>query len=185
LLRFASWDGEEYNLIGSTEYVEDNMESLRRDAFAYLNVDVGVSGPNFRAAASPVFNKALRRVLARTSDPFLNETLQRLWDDRGGKLDGLGAGSDYVAFQDMAGTSSLDFGFNGPPFPYHSVYENFVWMDKFGDPGFQYHAVLAQVMALLILEYAERPVMPFDISGYASGEYLTLQPSSMIKTGWY
>lgn len=146
------------------------MEDLRRDGFAYLNVDVGVSGPNFRAAASPVFHKALLRVLDRTSDPFLNETLRKLWDDRGDKLGGLGAGSDYVAFQDMAGTSSLDFGFEGPPFPYHSVYENFVWMDKFGDPGFQYHAVLAQVMALLILEYAERPVMPFDMSGYASGE---------------
>jgi hypothetical protein len=156
------------------------MESLRRDGFAYLNVDVGVSGPNFRAAASPVFHKALLRVLDRTSDPFLNETLRKLWDDRGSKLDGLGAGSDYAAFQDMVGISSLDFGFEGPPFPYHSVYENFVWMDKFGDPGFQYHGVLAQIMALLILEYAERPVMPFDMSGYASGEYSLLNPPFMI-----
>jgi hypothetical protein len=156
------------------------MESLRRDAFAYINVDTGVSGPNFRAAASPVFHKALLRVLARTSDPFLNETLQKLWIDRGDKLDGLGAGSDYVAFQDMAGTSSLDFGFEGSPFPYHSVYENFVWMDKFGDPGFQYHVVLAQIMALLILEYAESPVMPFDMTGYGSGESYFYQPTFFI-----
>jgi hypothetical protein len=169
-IEFASWDGEEYNLIGSTEYVEDNMDRLRTDGFAYLNVDVGVSGPNFRASASPVFQKALMRVLDRTSDPVLNETLRKLWDDGGHKLEGLGAGSDYVAFQDMAGISSLDFGFEGLPFPYHSVYENFEWMDKFGDPGFQYHEVLAQILALLILEYAERPVMPFDMTGYATGK---------------
>lgn len=167
-IEFASWDGEEYNLIGSTEYVEDNMEKLRKDGFAYINVDVGVSGPNFRAAASPVFKTALLRCLARTTDPTLKKSLEELWNDRNSHLEGLGAGSDYVAFQDMAGTSSLDMGFEGPPFPYHSAYENFEWMDRFGDPGFQYHKALAQILALMILEIAERPVMPFDMSAYAA-----------------
>lgn len=187
--RFASWDGEEYNLIGSTEYVEDNMARLRKDGFAYLNVDVGVSGQTFRAAASPVFQKSLMRVLDRTSDPIVNESLRHLWDAGNKKLEGLGAGSDYVAFQDMAGTSSLDIGFEGPPFPYHSAYENFEWMDRFGDPGFKYHNVLAQVLALLILELAERPVLPFDMPAYASGMSIPLFPIlpsflSLITTNW-
>ena len=167
-IEFASWDGEEYNLIGSTEYVEANMERLRTDAFAYLNVDVAVGGQEFKAAGSPVFRKALLRVLDRTSDPAQNVTLRELWDRRGGQLDGLGAGSDYVAFQDMAGTSSLDFGFDGPPFPYHSAYDNFEWMTSIGDPNMQYHKVLAQVWALLILEFCDRLVMPFDISAYSA-----------------
>ena len=167
-IEFASWDGEEYNLIGSTEHVEANMEKLRTDAFAYLNVDVAVGGQNFAAAGSPVFKKALLRVLDRTSDTNQNATLRELWDRRGGKLDGLGAGSDYVAFQDMAGTSSLDFGFGGPPFPYHSAYDNFEWMINVGDPGLQYHKILAQVWALLILEFSDRLILPFDISAYSS-----------------
>jgi hypothetical protein len=167
-IEFASWDGEEYNLIGSTEYVENNMERLRMDAYAYLNVDVAVGGQEFKAAGSPVFRKALLRVLDRTSDPYQNVTLRELWDRRGGQLDGLGAGSDYVAFQDMAGTSSLDFGFDGPPYPYHSAYDNFEWMQSIGDPGFQYHKILAQIWALLILEYSDRLVLPFDISAYSS-----------------
>jgi len=164
---FASWDGEEYNLIGSTEYVENNMELLRKDAYAYLNVDVAVGGQSFRAAGSPVFRKSLLRVLDRVSDPFQNKTLRELWDERGGQLDGLGAGSDYVAFQDMAGTSSLDIGFDGPPFPYHSAHDNFEWMAQVGDPGFEYHKVLAQIWALLILEFSDRLVLPFDISAYS------------------
>jgi N-acetylated-alpha-linked acidic dipeptidase len=62
----ASWDAEEYGLIGSTEWTEDfgdwlkvNSESqndkqgLIVDA-VYLNVDVAVAGPNFKCAASPV-----------------------------------------------------------------------------------------------------------------------------------
>lgn len=167
-IEFASWDGEEYNLIGSTEFVEDNIDKLRKDCFAYVNVDVAVTGQEFHASASPLFQKALLRVLDRTSDPSLNISMRQAWDERGAKLEGLGAGSDYVAFQDMAGTSSIDLGFSGDPFPYHSVYDNFEWMEKFGDPGFEHHRVLAQIEALLILELASLPVIPFDMSSYSS-----------------
>lgn len=38
---FASWDGEEYGLIGSTEYVEEYIGWLNATAVAYINVDVG------------------------------------------------------------------------------------------------------------------------------------------------
>ena len=164
---FASWDGEEYNLIGSTEYVENNIDVLRRDAYAYLNVDVAVGGNSFRAAGSPVFKKALLRALDRTVDPLQNKTMRELWDERGGQLDGLGAGSDYVAFQDIAGTSSIDFGFDGTPYPYHSAQDTFEWMLSVGDPGFVYHKILAQIWALLILEFADRLVVPFDMTAYS------------------
>lgn len=132
-------------------------------------MDIAVSGKEFRAAASPVYQKPLMRALSRTTDPFLNETLRKLWDDRDGKVKGLGTGGGYVAFQDMAGTSSIDFGFIGPPFPRHSVYDNFEWMDRYGDPGFQYHKLVAQIWALLILEMADSPILPFDIVGYSNG----------------
>lgn len=167
-IQFASWDAEEYNLIGSTEFVEENMEKLRTDAFVYLNVDVAVGGTEFKAAGSPVFKKALMQVLDRVTDPVKNETLKDIWEARGDELAGLGAGSDYVAFQDMAGTSSLDFGFDGPPYPYHSAYDNFEWMMRVGDPGFIFHNMLAQVWALLILEFSDRLVMPFDMSAYSA-----------------
>lgn len=167
-IEFASWDGEEYNLIGSTEHVEDNLDELQRNAFAYLNVDVAVSGTEFEASASPIFETALLRVLDRTSDPVTNETLRHLWDSTGSKLEGLGAGSDYVAFQDIAGTSSIDFGFHGDEYPYHSCYDSFDWMATFGDPSFQYHKVLGQIWALLTLELSDRPILPFDMSAYAA-----------------
>ncbi|KAL1968361.1 hypothetical protein VTN77DRAFT_1890 [Rasamsonia byssochlamydoides] len=167
-IEFASWDGEEYNLIGSTEHVENELESLRRDGFAYLNVDVGVSGTEFEASASPLFQHILLQVLGRVGDPAANKTLKEIWEEKGKRLRGLGAGSDYVAFQDMAGTSSIDFGFTGEPFPYHSCYENFEWMSRFGDPGFQYHRMLGEVWGLLILELADSPILPFDLEVYAA-----------------
>jgi Transferrin receptor-like dimerisation domain/Peptidase family M28/PA domain len=166
-IEFASWDGEEYNLIGSTEHVENRQDELRRDGVAYINVDVGVSGTEFWAAASPLYERALLRVLDRTSDPVTNRTLRDLWDTKKGGLEGLGAGSDYVAFQDIVGTSSIDFGFRGQSFPYHSCYDNYEWMTKFGDPTFDYHTLMGQVWALLIFELANKPILPFDLGDYA------------------
>ncbi|KAK0637024.1 hypothetical protein B0T17DRAFT_97007 [Bombardia bombarda] len=166
-IEFMSWDAEEYNLIGSTEYVEQNDDLLRRNALAYINLDTAVTGDAFHAAGSPVFRKVLLQVLNRVSDPNFNTTLRDLWDRRKAELEGLGAGSDYVAFQDIVGTSSLDLHFDGGSYPYHSNYENFEWMDQIGDPGFVYHTLLAQIVGLLILELADRPVMPFDMPAYA------------------
>jgi len=42
---FATWDAEEWGLIGSTEFVEDDSLRLSRDAVAYLNQDVAAQGP--------------------------------------------------------------------------------------------------------------------------------------------
>ena len=169
-IEFVSWDAEEFNMMGSTEYVEENMPYLRENAIAYLNVGAGVFGPNFRAAGSPLWERSLLRVLDRVADPNTNNSLKTLWEDNKSRLEGLGAGSDYVAFQDMAGTSSIDFSFEGPTngYPAHSCYENFEWMQTFGDPnGLPYHHTLAQIWALLILEIADRPLLPFDLTKYA------------------
>ncbi|KAL7937327.1 Zn-dependent exopeptidase [Trichoderma chlorosporum] len=165
-IEFMSWDAEEYNLIGSTEFVEKNVDALRENAYAYINLDTVVSGPDFRASGSPPLRKSLFHALDRVVDPNFNTTLKELWDRRGSKLEGLGAGSDYVAFQDIAGTSSLDLEFAGEPFPYHSSYDNFDLMEQVIDPGFTYHGILAQVVGLIILDLADRPIMPFDMANY-------------------
>ncbi|BDD56906.1 hypothetical protein MPDQ_006371 [Monascus purpureus] len=167
-IEFASWDGEEYNLIGSTEHVENDLDALRSDAYAYLNVDVGVSGTEFEVAASPLFERIVVQILGRVSDPVANQTLKDIWQSKGKKLAGLGAGSDYVAFQDIAGTSSIDFGFGGSPYPYHSCHENFDWMVKFGDPGFQFHRMLGEFWGLLLVGLADTPILPFDLESYAN-----------------
>ncbi|KAK5234307.1 hypothetical protein LTR16_012663, partial [Cryomyces antarcticus] len=41
-------------------------------------------------------------------------------------------------------------------------------MEKFGDPGFAYHKALAQIWALLILDLADRPILPYDLNAYAA-----------------
>lgn len=184
-IEFASWDGEEYNLIGSTEHVEKDLNILRQHGFAYINVDTAVSGDKFRASASPVFGPSLLRILKRTSDPKSNESLRTVWDREDSKLGVLGAGSDYVAFQDIAGMASIDMGFEGERFPYHSCYDNFEWMDSVGDPGFLYHRALGQIWGLLLLELSAEPILPFDMEAYASEvmNYVTKMKDYAKKQG--
>ncbi|KAI2629497.1 Zn-dependent exopeptidase [Xylaria nigripes] len=173
-IEFMSWDAEEYNMIGSTEFVEKNLDVLQKNAFAYINLDGAISGRDFHAAGSPMFRKVIAKVIDRVSDPVTNATLLALWKDRKADLEPIGFGSDYVPFQDIAGTSSLDIRFGGEAHPAHSSYDNFQWMQSIGDPAFVYHGLLGQILGLLVLELADRPILPFDMGNYASclGRYI-------------
>lgn len=168
-IEFVSWDAGEFNFIGSTEFVEDNLDFIRGNGVAYLNVGAGVYGPDFHAAASPLLKKALMHVLDRVGDPYANSSLKQVWDQQKSALRGLDIDGDHAAFQNMAGMSSIDFGFQGPEhgFPSHSCYETYDWTMQYGDPDLAYHHTLAQVWALLILEIADRPLIPFDLQAYA------------------
>ena len=35
--------------------------------------------------------------------------------------------------------------FTGPYGVYHSIYDNHLWVSKFGDPGCRYHAVMTRL----------------------------------------
>ena len=127
----ASWDGEEYGLIGSTEWVEEYLPWLSSSAVAYLNVDVGTAGPQFLAAAAPLLNDVLinaTRTVLSPNQTIPGQTVADVWD---GVIHTMGSGSDFTAFQDFAGIPSVDLGFKGgkdsPVYHYHSNYDSFSW----------------------------------------------------------
>ena len=175
---FASWDGEEYGLVGSTEWVEEYVPWLKTSTFAYLNVDVGARGGSFKSSASPLLNEAIYKATGLVQSP--NQTIpgQTIRDTWSGFIRTMGSGSDFTAFQDFAGISSLDIGFgpgeNDPVYHYHSNYDSFHWMEKFGDPSWKYHTTIARVMALIAADLAETPIIPLNATAYAFGldEYL-------------
>lgn len=170
-LVFASWDGEEYGLVGSTEWVEEHLGWLEATAVAYLNVDVAAVGKSFKSAASPLLNDVLYYATETVPSPnqtVLGQTVRSLWN---GRIATLGSGSDYTAFLDYAGIPSADMGFapksNDAIYQYHSNYDSFAWMDRFGDPGFKYHATLAKVISLAAAKLLETPVLAFNATDYA------------------
>lgn len=108
----ASWDAEEYGLVGSTEWVEDHVDTLRKTAVAYLNVDVAVTGPRPDLAATPELHTIATEVMKKVVHPNFggfNLSLYDAWREAsGGTVGVLGSGSDYTAFV-HSGISSVRF----------------------------------------------------------------------------
>lgn len=129
----ASWDGEEYGLLGSTEWVEEYLPWLQHATIAYLNVDVGTVGQYFAAAAAPLLDDLILNVTSSVLSP--NQTIpgQSVREQWSGEIAPLGSGSDFTAFLDFAGITSLDMGFRpGPDSPiyhYHSNYDSFAYSE--------------------------------------------------------
>ena len=170
---FASWDGEEYGLIGSTEWVEEYIPWLSKAAIAYLNVDVAVRGSKFSAAAAPLLNKALYEATSLVQSPnqsISGQTVRDLWD---GHICTMGSGSDFTAFQDFAGIPSVDMGFGAGSgdavYHYHSNYDSYAWMNKFADPDWTYHVAMTKVWAVFAAALVEMPVIGFNATDYAVG----------------
>jgi N-acetylated-alpha-linked acidic dipeptidase len=83
----------------------------------------------------------------------------------------MGTGSDYTAFFDHLGIPSVDFRFSGESnsvFHYHSNYDSYYWMDKFGDPGFKKHLALTQIWGVLAVRLSNIKVLPFKATEYAT-----------------
>lgn len=168
---FASWDGEEYGLVGSTEWVEEYFPWLSSSAVAYLNVDVGARGTKFDVAASPLLNSLIFNTTSAVSSPDKkNQSIKQTWD---GYIRTMGSGSDFTAFQDFVGVPSMDFGYGAGPkdpvYHYHSNYDSFYWMDNYGDPQWLHQVAIAKLMGLATITLSERPILPLNATDYADG----------------
>lgn len=170
----CSWDGEEYGLIGSTNFGERHAKVLTKNAVVYLNVDMAVAGKKLMVKATPSLANLISSTLSRIPDPELNQSLLESWDKY---LGALGSGSDFSVFLDHLGIISADISFKGEYGVYHSVFDSFHWMEKFGDPEFKYHKAMSQLWGLLAMRIADSRVLAFDYRAY--GDRLTYLVNGM------
>lgn len=176
---FCSWDGEEYALTGSTEWGEQYAEELKKKAVAYLNVDEATSGANFQGDAVGSLAPLLVQV-SRTLPAPSGKTLYEEWKvsrktDLGesqavpdARLANtrIGSGSDHTVFLNFLGVPTMGLTFVGPYGVYHSLYDDYFWMNHFGDPGYRYHSLMSQLWGVLGLRLANAELLPFDFESY-------------------
>jgi N-acetylated-alpha-linked acidic dipeptidase len=79
----------------------------------------------------------------------------------------IGSGSDHTVFLNHLGIPTVGLSFDGPYGVYHSMYDGFYWMNRFGDPGYRYHVLLARIWGTLALRLANADLLPFDLADYA------------------
>ena len=184
----ASWDAEEYGLVGSTEWAEEHAADLQKNAVAYLNCDSAATGPNLGMSGTPSLFALAMGAARDVPDPKAGGSVGADWESRQRsawaqqtpvdlaatqdvtffpRLAPLGSGSDYTVFIDHLGIPSVDFSFSGSYGVYHSVYDNLRWMEMYGDPGFLYHAAAARLWGLMAMRLAGADVLPLRFSTYA------------------
>jgi N-acetylated-alpha-linked acidic dipeptidase len=82
----------------------------------------------------------------------------------------MGTGSDYTVFFHHLGIPSLDLVFSKRStvvYPYHSNYDSYHWIDKFGDPGFKKHLAMARLVGVLAVKMAGIPLLSYSATNYA------------------
>jgi len=181
-LVFCSWDGEEIGLTGSTEWGEQFADDLRKKLVSYINVDSSASGPNLEGGAVGSLAPMLVETTYSIDDPK-GGSLHDAWlksaaasrkeekDKQGVKDDNvvntrIGSGSDHTVFLNFLGRPVITLGFDGPYGVYHSMYDNFYWMNHFGDPGYKYHATMSRLWGVTALRLAQADILPFDFGFY-------------------
>ena len=127
-------------------------------------------------AAEAVIDPATGKSIARATREGGERQASALPTAGGSELvdNRLGSGSDYTVFLNFLGVPVADLSFTGPYGVYHSMYDDHLWMEKFGDPGFRYHVAMAQLWGVVALRLANADVLPLDYRAYAAriGEFV-------------
>jgi N-acetylated-alpha-linked acidic dipeptidase len=191
-LVYASWDGEEPGLLGSTEWAEEHAAELQKKALIYINSDGNGRG-FFGADGSHEYQRMVNQAAGDVIDPETGATALarqralarvRAFDgrkpdanvlaaaERGGDMPmgPLGSGSDYTAYLQHLGIPSLNIGFGGEDQSggvYHSLYDSFHHFTTFDDPGLKYGAALSKVAGRLVLRMADAETPPVRFGDFA------------------
>lgn len=173
---FAGWGAEEFGVIGSSEWVEGNRDSLLAGAVAYINLDAASGGHRFGASASPSLKpliEAASRVV--TNEAFLDdaqtpEPLAAAWFGEKDRPDfgDLGGGSDHVGFYCHAGVPSAGLSMRGAPGDaYHSMYDTIEWYRRAIGEDYASALTLTRVTNIVLARLADAPLLPLRAGDYA------------------
>ncbi|MGC1388358.1 MAG: transferrin receptor-like dimerization domain-containing protein [Steroidobacteraceae bacterium] len=178
---YCAWDGEEPGLLGSVEWVETHLDELQSHAVAYINSDTNKRGFMLPGGTQDL-EQLISDVAREVQDPetplsvYQRSHLYSIANakdaaERGRirrrtmlEVTALGDGSDYTAFQDYAGISSLSLGFEDEEdgTQYHSAYDDFYWYTHFVDRDFVYGRALSQTAGTAIMRLADADLIPVN-----------------------
>lgn len=178
-ITFAFWDGEEFGMFGSTKWVEENLNSRKNDPAAYVNVDSAYRAKEFVGNVMPGLRGALDVALAKVNDPM---TGKRISDSRG-EFQIPGFSSDTSPFLALAGAPTAEIGFGRMYSMYHSIYDNLTWMNQYGDPDYSYHAALAKILSLYVMQLSSNDLLPYrfsELTAYTKQTLFNLNPTENL-----
>jgi N-acetylated-alpha-linked acidic dipeptidase len=190
---YASWDGEEPGLLGSTEWGEQHAAELQKKAVLYINTDgngrgfLGAQGSHswqhlVNSVAADVIDpetgvsvakRAAAGTRADAADGERSDPAQLAAAEAGTDLPigPLGSGSDYTVFIQHLAIPSLNIGYGGEEESggvYHSIYDSFDHFTRFDDPDLKYGAALSKTIGRIVLRTSESDTLPMRFGDFAT-----------------
>jgi N-acetylated-alpha-linked acidic dipeptidase len=168
---FAAWGAEEFGIIGSSEWCEDQRDRLGANGVAYINLDMAAMGTTFRASASPSLQSAVIRAAGLVEQPGTDAgTVRDAWagDRETPRLGDLGGGSDHVGFLCHLCIPSISLGAGGSAgTSYHSNYDTLAWYRSTVGEDYDGALMVTRLCAALTADLADAPVLPIEPSAIA------------------
>uniref|UniRef100_A0A183CBP7 N-acetylated-alpha-linked acidic dipeptidase 2 n=1 Tax=Globodera pallida TaxID=36090 RepID=A0A183CBP7_GLOPA len=186
----------EFGLIGSTEWVEQNLRSIQKRGIAYINVD-NLNGNNTLVVKSvPLLYRLIADAASKIDQPVKSElksgrsSLLDAWRFHNPRPSLPGdrsiphiqpphSGSDFQPFIAYAGIPVADLRMESAPhysyMLYHTAYE-VPWLnDNFVDPEGNTSVAMGQLWLEIARNLAENMIIPFNVEDYgiALNEYIT------------
>ncbi|XP_031560435.1 aminopeptidase NAALADL1-like [Actinia tenebrosa] len=201
-IKLCGWTAEEFALIGSTEWVQENLEVLKKRAVAYINIDQAIMATHILfVEASPLLGDVILNNAKELQDP-VNSSIT-LFDSMVNSLPkskdypgephiyNMKYPTDHASFLHLLGLPVANFLYfflykdkqNIHPV-YHTQYDTFEYIEKFGDPNFLYSRLVVRLLGSILLDLSDSEVLPFNVTRFAKSvqnAFKTLKNSTHSK----
>ncbi len=173
---FAFWDGEEYGMFGSTAWVKKNLPLLK-NTVAYVNIDTAFRARDLAAYVTPGLFTSMDHALIGLKDPDSG----RYFSEIRPEFQNPGFSSDVAPFLRFAGIPVMEAGFGRTYSVYHSLYDDEMWLEKFGDPQARFRAALTQILSRYLFRLSNDDLIPYDFTEIQPYATQALNALSKVK----
>ncbi|KAI5965658.1 uncharacterized protein KGF55_001020 [Candida pseudojiufengensis] len=156
---FVSFDATEYNLGGSTEWIENRKETLRREGYLYIDMSDLVTGDELFVNSHPILKETVKNSLAKVKvdgDKTMNDISPKIVDE-------FSDYANYIPFINLVNIPSLEIKFRGKNYPKNSCYDSFERFEKSNiDKLMLKHSQLVELLSRIIIDFVETPLIPYN-----------------------
>ncbi|KAG7193973.1 uncharacterized protein KQ657_005172 [Scheffersomyces spartinae] len=176
-IHFVSFDATNYNLAGSSEWIENKKERFKKEGYIYIDLNDAISGDDLQIQAHPVLHDIIRYALAKVkaqhtaSDNKEKQdiTLHDLYKNQNNGQDPISYNmvelKNYIPFINLINVPSIEIKYGGLQYPKGSCYDSFDNFKRMNvDKSFKKHQELVELHCYIALALAEKSLIPYDFN---------------------
>lgn len=170
---FVSLDATQYNLAGSSEWIENKKEQFKKEGYVYIDLNDAIAGDELLIKAHPVLHQIIRQALDKVQVQHLSDkkdsSLHDLYKSQNNGQAPISYDmvelKNYIPFINLINLPSMEVRYGGLDYPKGSCYDSFDNFKRMNvDPSMKKHQELVELHCYIVLALAEQPLIPYDFT---------------------